>query len=158
MVSAGVDVTCVIRRGQAGSAWCTGDGSGGKLGKPGVASSPIPIRVEEALGLGELSAVRVGSGHVCAIMPGNGTLWCWGANGKGQLFTDPATSGSWAQPVVVGVISNVSQVIAGKDFTCALAGNGSVSCVGDNSRGQLGIGTVPDSFPHYVPAPVSGLP
>ncbi|MEZ4296722.1 MAG: hypothetical protein R3B70_17275 [Polyangiaceae bacterium] len=53
--------------------------------------------------------VAVGNAHVCAVLS-NGTLWCWGANDRGQLGAgDGAES---ASPVQVG-LSEVVGVSAG---------------------------------------------
>lgn len=53
--------------------------------------------------------------------------------------------------------TTVTQVAMGLDFACALLGDGSVRCWGDNSHGQLGQGPI-DVAPHLVPTAVQGLP
>jgi alpha-tubulin suppressor-like RCC1 family protein len=55
----------------------------------------------------------------------------------------------------VSVITNASQISAGRDYTCALLVTAAVECWGFNGYGQLGNGTTSDSS---TPVPVTGLP
>jgi alpha-tubulin suppressor-like RCC1 family protein len=85
--------------------------------------------------------VSAGANHACAISERDGApsrdVECWGANTSGQA--NPAAVGpSVASPVALNVGPDVKAVAAGGAFTCALYGNGSVSCWGGNDRGQLG--------------------
>jgi len=100
-----------------------------------------------------VSQVTTGEEHSCARL-NNGTVFCWGANGSGQLGDgtriDRATPG-----LVTGLAGLfVDEISAGGEFTCALIGDGRVYCWGDNSNGQLGNGTTTDSL---TPSPVTGL-
>ena len=91
--------------------------------------------------------------HACAVKA-DGTMWCWGANGYGQLgdgtFVDrPA-------PVPVTALgSDVIQAAAGYNFTCALKRDATLWCWGDD-RGQLGSGD-PSASPSAIPTPVVAL-
>ena len=92
---------------------------------------------------GDVAQVAAGLLHACALK-GDGTLWCWGANGFGQL--GDATLDDKASPVPVTALgSDVVQVTAGDDSTCALKRDGTVWCWGANHNGQLGNGTTTDS-------------
>jgi alpha-tubulin suppressor-like RCC1 family protein len=153
-VSAGIDVTCLLRQ---GAAFCAGDGADGKLGAPGVTSSRVVVAVEKPAGMGTLSEIRVGGGHACVLMPSNRTLWCWGRNLRGQLFAEPASAAFHPQPVIVGAVADVTRFVTGRDHTCVLRAGEVVSCVGDNQFGQVGAGAT-DTLPHSVPRTVSGLP
>lgn len=85
--------------------------------------------------------VQVAGGyyHTCAV-ESDGAVFCWGDNDSGQLgdgHTEPASS----LPVEVyslGTGSGVVAVTAGSEHSCALKGDGSVLCWGDNDNGQLG--------------------
>src|SRR5205823_2404421 len=61
-----------------------------------------------------------------------------------------------ATPVdVTGLTSGVTAVAAGKNHSCALMGDGGVTCWGDNGEGQLGDGT---TTVRLAPVRVIGLP
>jgi alpha-tubulin suppressor-like RCC1 family protein len=100
--------------------------------------------------------IAAGGSHTCALLT-DGSVWCWGAGGKGQLG-DGSTSDS-ATPVAVTGLASAVQIAAGGNLfgggsSCALTGAGAVFCRGWNSLGQLGNGTTTDSD---VPVQVSGL-
>lgn len=85
-------------------------------------------------------AVDSGGKHTCVVSQ-NGTLWCWGANDKGQLGLG-RTSSFEASPVEVPGLANVKEVALGDEFTCVSYTNGAenrVKCWGDNYYGQLGL-------------------
>ena len=82
--------------------------------------------------------VDCGSRHSCVVAQ-NGSLWCWGANDKGQLGRG-VISASEAVPREVPGLSHVRNVSLGSDFTCAVVGaNLRVVCWGGNEYGQLGL-------------------
>ena len=91
--------------------------------------------------------------HTCGLASNN-QAYCWGRNQHGQLGNG-ATIDQWS-PVAVsqGEIPNgvyITQINAGREFTCALASNQETYCWGNNNYGQLGNGTV---FPSTVPSRV----
>ncbi len=65
-----------------GRAWCWGAGSRGQLGEGARRdrSSPVKVRGPRS----EWVRLAAGARHTCAIDV-LGRLWCWGANGYGQL-------------------------------------------------------------------------
>lgn len=84
----------------------------------------------------------------CAVTP-SGTVKCWGGNDFGQLgdndeimvaLTDSSQKYKSA-PVTVVNLNGIKQVAVGYNHACAISQTGSVSCWGDNSRGQIGDGT-----------------
>ncbi|MEC7254434.1 MAG: putative Ig domain-containing protein, partial [Candidatus Thermoplasmatota archaeon] len=97
--------------------------------------------------------IDVGKTHVCVVLS-SGQIDCWGQNDQGQLGQDFACvygsfsdgcNGNFAVPqsgqAVNPTSGNFTQVSVGKAHTCALHESGQVYCWGDNSDGQLGLGT-----------------
>lgn len=84
-----------------------------------------------------LTAKRVANGpnHACAIAQ-DGTLWCWGANGSGQLGRGSTSDAE--HPAPVRGMSGVVDVAVGELHTCAVTGDGAVWCWGDGSDGRTG--------------------
>lgn len=116
---------------------CWGLNDSGQLGDGSTANSPVPTTVT---GLsGTLTGLTAGSSHSCALNSA-GEVYCWGANGHGQLGDGSTSNRSSAARVFgPGVVSAIS---AGAGHTCALVNSGRVTCWGDNRRGQLGDGSL----------------
>ncbi len=122
--------------------------------------SPVPIPVS---GLSGIRAIAAGGGggvlgdHSLAVTS-DGTVWAWGANGKGQL--GDGTRDDRLTPVQVlnatgtGPLSDIRQVAAGARHSLALDKDGHVWAWGDNTFGQLGDGTYED---RAYPGQVTGL-
>ncbi len=81
--------------------------------------------------------VSAGREHACACSK-DGNVFCWGANGAGQLGDGTMTSR--AVPTQVAGLTGVTQVAVGDAHSCARLENGSIRCWGDNTHGQLGDG------------------
>jgi alpha-tubulin suppressor-like RCC1 family protein len=105
----------------------------------------------------------VASYHACAIVVG-GDVWCWGSNTAGQLGATttetcegnkmtpadhiggmpmppappPPPLACSTTPIQVPKLHDVIALAAGGAHTCAVTGDGSVTCWGDNAMGQLG--------------------
>lgn len=134
------------------SLWCWGRNNNGQLGVDDRESRLSPKQVGSDL---DWVFVATGANHTCAIREKDSirTLWCWGANTKGQLGNG-TTEGSLLPTQVVspGIPSSGSyrwqSVTAGSNHTCALAGYSSgpygLYCWGDHSQGQLGYGIGPE--------------
>lgn len=67
------------------------------------------------------------------------TVWCWGANGSGQLGNGTKTNSS--VPVQVSGLSGVMSVKAGQSHSIVLDDEGIVWTWGINGQGQLGNGS-----------------
>lgn len=124
------------------------------LNASGESVESIEVSATPSIGTGG-SSVVAGDAHTCALK--NGTVWCWGANGYGQLGNGTTTASS--TPVQVSGITTATAVAAGGNssigHSCALLDSGTVQCWGVNSSGQLGNGTTNGSA---TPVPVIGLP
>ncbi len=145
-ISAGYDGTCA--RLDAGTAACWGDNGDGQLGDGTRTDRSLPVAVRNAGNTGVLTgvtAISTQDGHTCARLDA-GTAACWGWNVSGQLGDGTTTSRSL--PVAVrnagntGVLTGVTSISAGPvSHTCARLDDGTATCWGDNTYGQLGDGT-----------------
>ncbi len=87
--------------------------------------------------LGRSQTLAGGDRHACRIKP-DGTLWCWGLNGTGQLGTGSDPVGLHPTPEQVGVANDWASVDGGSEFTCGLHLDGAASCWGTNNVAQIG--------------------
>ena len=79
--------------------------------------------------------------HNCIILD-DGSVSCWGNNSNGQLGDGTTTNRDSPTTVTsLGDGRTAIDIAAGNYHTCVILDNGSVSCWGDNSAGQLGDGT-----------------
>lgn len=155
-IAAGYADTCAITLG--GGLKCWGENGVGQLGDGTTTDRPTPVDV---IGLSSgVVAVAVGFGFACALTS-RGGVKCWGVDSLGQLG-DGSPVYSRTTPVdVVGLSSGVAAISAGGNWplhlghACALTSSGDVKCWGDNSRGQVGDGTLVMS--RTTPVDVYGL-
>ena len=147
-VTTGLYHTCAIKT--DGALWCWGGNISGQLGSDSISVLPTSQTSDPVQVTGTTwQSVSAGESHTCAIML-DGTLWCWGSNTSGQLGDN--TLDSKSTPVAVGTFGQTwAMVAAGVTHTCALATGGALWCWGDNSAGQLGIGSKqPSEIPTLV--------
>ncbi|MGH7569479.1 MAG: RCC1 domain-containing protein [Gemmatimonadales bacterium] len=90
--------------------------------------------------------------HTCGVTSGN-ALYCWGANGQGQLGAATGLARLDSVPLLVSVTLSFASVSAGEEYTCGVTTAGAAYCWGDNQYGQLGDGTTTD---RSTPVLVSG--
>jgi len=83
--------------------------------------------------------VDAGEYHTCALRQGDGSVWCWGYNGKGQL--GDGTVESHESPAPVQGLSDVVGLSVYEWHACAVKSDGEVWCWGRNNYGQLGDGS-----------------
>lgn len=132
--------TCA-RRGD-GEVWCFGSNHKGRLGNPEVtapvASHPVRVSLPGPAAQGGLSC---GTGHTCAALE-DGSLYCWGDNGQGQLGSGSYDAdGSAAPTPVVGLASPVESVSADAFHTCATLSDQSMYCWGHDRDDMLFSGS-----------------
>lgn len=132
--------TCALK--YAGSLWCWGHNSSGELGDGSTTRRLSPVQVS-ALG-DDVLDVAAGAFFTCALKS-DGSLWCWGRNGSGELGTGDEVL-SRSNPVQVSALGNdVVEVELGDNglggYSCARTQDGTLWCWGQNGNGSLGDGT-----------------
>ena len=147
-VTAGTHATCGLTSDDA--AWCWGWDNFGQLGN-GDASGTFDVP-QAVVGGHRWAMVDTGGESTCAVRV-DGSAWCWGANGEGQLGTG-APGDDVAEPVRVIGDGSWRTVTVGHQHACGVQADGSAWCWGRNPSGQLGNGSAGVSSP--VPIRVVG--
>jgi hypothetical protein len=142
-LTAGRNHTCAIL--DNGTVKCWGNNGEGQLGNGTSTSTNTPGNPIN-LGTGRTAtAIAAGLGHTCAILD-NGTVTCWGDNSYGQLGNGTITdTNTPTNPINLGTGRTATAITTGDYHTCAILDNGTVTCWGENSAGQLGNGTTTDT-------------
>jgi hypothetical protein len=88
-ISVGPTHVCAIA---SGKAYCWGNNSSGQLGNNSTTSSPVPVAVNDTVGISALNGktvtdITTGIDFTCALAS-DGQVACWGANANGQLGTN----------------------------------------------------------------------
>ncbi|MBO9705855.1 MAG: hypothetical protein J7474_10145, partial [Arthrobacter sp.] len=117
----------------------------------GIGSTTAQTNPTKVTTLGDVKKVAAGWRHTCAIKT-DGTAWCWGLNGHGQLGDN--TNVTKTSPVQVQGLDGAVDISVGYDFSCAVKSDGSVVCWGFGENGKLGINSTADK---WVPQQVSTL-
>jgi uncharacterized repeat protein (TIGR02543 family) len=143
-VAAGRDT--VVAADVDGVLWAWGESDDAQLGLPAVADSPVPLRIGT---LGDAGAVQVDASddmtpHVVAL-DGDGRVWAWGHNGRGELGGGATSDDPQAAPVRIEGLSGVTQVTAGSDTSAAVRSDGTLFSWGADANGSLGRGVFEDS-------------
>jgi alpha-tubulin suppressor-like RCC1 family protein/tRNA A-37 threonylcarbamoyl transferase component Bud32 len=120
-----------------GKLFCWGGNDQGQLGN---GTTQGQVHAIEVPSLGGVVQVAAGAGHTCALF-NDATVWCWGRQEQGQLGNGRRSRDPNARPGMVSGLSNVVQIAAGENHTCALLREGTLRCWGWNEMNQLGIGT-----------------
>ncbi len=129
-ITAGFIHTCALP--QTGGTICWGDDTYGELGD-GTSNDGVVQNLS-----GSVQAIVAGGNHTCAIV--SGAVRCWGKGADGQLgFGTPYLNKT--TPVPVYTPSPATALALGAGHTCALLQDETVNCWGDNSYGQVGVGT-----------------
>jgi uncharacterized repeat protein (TIGR01451 family) len=129
-IAAGIAHTCAIK--PEGGVKCWGNNDFGQLGDGTNISSNVPVDV---VGLTGSTTIVAGGNHTCVLS--GGSVWCWGQNSQGQIGDGTKTD----RNTPVKVLSGVTDITAGLDYTCAVMIYGKVMCWGNNDQGQLADGT-----------------
>jgi alpha-tubulin suppressor-like RCC1 family protein len=178
-IAAGTNHACALD--EAGVVSCWGDNSSGQLGPNGPAialgSSALAATISP-LGTGAPSiAIAAGGNSACAMVldpTGTYSVWCWGANERGQLGHDPGSDTltcpgnagpcskqatqvigvTWAVPP--GTTVPAPALAMGPTAACVLETDSTVWCWG--SASLVGNGAPDGSTIQFTPVQVQGLP
>ena len=153
-IASGMQHTCALRNN--GLVYCWGENDRGQLGDLTTQDHPNAVMVRRKTGdpLGSIIDIFTARGnHTCAIDE-NLSLYCWGANGHGELGI--GESGNFKPYAVkVKLDKKVIKATAGGsgqtpfeiipldigEHTCAITLSNELYCWGANSFGQVGDGT-----------------
>ena len=129
-----------------GAMWCWGRNADGQLGIGSKSSQTLPTVADIDL---DWTAVAAGEDHSCGIQP-DGTLWCWGRNTHGQLGTGMMGATDELSPVQVGTGTDWAAIDTGYLSSCGIKTDGTLWCWGNNSSGELGIGSSNGTYPDPI--------
>lgn len=138
-IATGEGHSCVLI--SNGYVYCWGSNIWGQLGDGTYDSTTQKnkgVRVSTGGYLTGVTSISAGSGHACALK-NDGTVWCWGLNGYGQLGNGSPWWENSNVAVEVTGLSGVTAIDAGWSHTCARKSNGTVWCWGLDSSFQLGV-------------------
>jgi alpha-tubulin suppressor-like RCC1 family protein len=136
-VATGTTHTCGLT--SAGAAYCFGLNNSRELGVGSIVPyETLPLPVSGGLVFARLFGR---DGTTCALTS-NGTAYCWGQNGVDQLALGTLESPVTAPRAVVGG-HRFRTLAMGSGHTCGIDTDGALWCWGNNSPGQLGIGSPP---------------
>jgi alpha-tubulin suppressor-like RCC1 family protein len=141
-VAVGASATCAVI---SGAAKCWGNNTFGQLGNGTNSSNATPTTISNASdgttfdsGVTDISmssnATSQTQDSVC-VTKSNGSVYCFGYNGEGQLLNGETTSTNTPKAALVAT-SGVTSVAVGSDHSCFIKDN-SAYCSGANSQGQL---------------------
>ena len=150
-IAAGWDSAVAIVAGGA-SVWAWGGNDSGQLGDGTLTGRTTPVRVTQ-IGTVHITGAAVGYRYA-AILGTDGSVWAWGADNNGQLGNAPAAAPATRPVNTIAAGSGITQIAAGADHMVALKSGGTVLAWGDNTNGELGIGT---TTPVTGPVQVTGL-
>ncbi|MGH7665396.1 MAG: RCC1 domain-containing protein [Gemmatimonadaceae bacterium] len=137
-LTAGVSHICGIDAEH--SAYCWGNGGGGRLGTGSSNVDPLPVQ-----GGLHFVSISAGSSHTCAVTT-DAKAYCWGDNFKGELgvdfaWGDPGYAYSQPFPTPIAVDLAIWEIYASEwEHTCAITMTGEAYCWGMDLSGQIGWG------------------
>ncbi|GAC1354259.1 MAG: hypothetical protein NVSMB47_07510 [Polyangiales bacterium] len=127
-----------------GKVLCWGKNVYGEVGMGSVSVWPDAAPVLEptpAVGIETAVALPQGANaHVCAQLA-DGTAACWGNDTDGNFDEPSAVLTNQPAPIAIPPLAGAKGLSIASDRTCAVFGDGSVQCTGNNIDGELGDGT-----------------
>ena len=135
-IATGDSHTCALMSG-TGGVRCWGYNGDGELGDGSTSDLWYPPSSDILTGVAQIAA---GAYHTCALMSGTGGVRCWGYNNNGELGV--GDTNALYSPLSNNVLTGVARITTGWYHTCAtMSGTNEIRCWGDNSHGELGVGS-----------------
>ena len=138
-VSCGVGHVCVLKK--DGSLWVCGINGNGELGLGDTTNRNTFTKVTTNIN-NDVKQVVCG-GNRTFILKNDGSVWATGKNGNGQLGLNDTTNRNTFTQVTTN-ISDVKEIVCGREHAFILKNDGSIYSCGFNSSGQLGLGDTTD--------------
>jgi len=133
-VASGSSHTCALLA--SGNVSCWGGNANGQLGIRNNLDTVTPTAVDLPGAAVSLSTRR---DHTCALL-NDGSVYCWGQNDKGQLGIGTIVKTN--KPQRVQQLAGPAVAVAcGSTHTCVALSDGSAYCWGENTNGELGVGS-----------------
>ena len=134
-----------------GGLYAWGDNSSGDLGDGTNTTRHTPVAVT-VLSSG-VTAIAAGDSFGLAVQ--NGNVYAWGSNSSGNLGDGTTNYRYTPEEIDPTDLYNIVSVAAGMYSSYALSSNGSLWVWGDNSYGELGLGTSTYQYltPQYLLPP-----
>ncbi len=150
-VNAGEKHTCAVRTDS--TLYCWGGNTSGQVGDGTSGTDRLtPVQISSGDG-GVWSKVGAGSAHTCATRTDK-TLYCWGADGSGQLGNGSGGAQTAPQQIATADGGVWADLSVGSVHNCAAKTGGTAWCWGSNASGRLGVGVTGGSY--HSPTEVSG--
>ena len=140
-----------------GQVICWGWKADGRVGDGAVSnllsrSEPKIVRSSSSKAkLKKVIQITSGYHHSCALKF-DGTVWCWGNGGSGEIGDGEKKDRSYGKQVLRAEdtpLDNIVQIDAGDAFTCATMTDRTVWCWGRTSDGRRG-GSIPEWSRNYA--------
>jgi alpha-tubulin suppressor-like RCC1 family protein len=145
-IAPGRHASCLLKYDH--TVWCAGENVNGQLGfgQTGMPVSSWMQARDATTGavIDDATALESGFEFTCAVRAG-GTVGCWGLNGNGNLGNNTTVNAAAAvqvQKTNGQPLTAIVEVGAGYSGACGRDSLGGVWCWGQNTKGQLGDGTI----------------
>ncbi|GIO14340.1 hypothetical protein J19TS2_38950 [Cohnella xylanilytica] len=144
-VDAGIQFTVALAA--DGTVWAWGQNSSGELGDGTTTRRLEPVQVRDPSDpsgyLTGVKQIQGGSSQSVALKE-DGSVYTWGNNQSGQLGVDRKIPLSLV-PLKVPNLPPIVNIVVSNGYTMAIDEAGVLWAWGEESYGQLGIGTIPSS-------------
>jgi alpha-tubulin suppressor-like RCC1 family protein len=151
-VSAGQNHTCAVKNSSGSNLYCWGEN---QYFQVGTNSNGVDYAVPELIGSSKVLNVSAGESFTCVTM-NDKSAKCWGYGGNGVLGKSSGGGGlgstdnkyaqtnttTWQISDIPG-LTDIKQIVAGKEHTCALTNPGRTICWGRAGNYRLGDGSTP---------------